>query len=65
MVTSNSPEEHYEKLGVAEKKIVDDWTQKRLMLLQSMVSKSIEDSLKDHSSSERTSEPYIKVVNGT
>merc|ERR1712127_719851 len=32
------------------------------MLLQSMVSKSIEDSLKDHSSSERTSEQYIKVL---
>jgi len=62
MVASNSPEEHYEKLGVAEKKIVDDWTKKRLMLLQSMVSKSIEESLKDHSSSERTSEPYIKVL---
>ena len=62
MTVSNSPEEYYEKLGAAERKIVDDWTEKRSMLLQSMVSKSIEDSLKDHSSSQRTSAPYVKVL---
>jgi len=62
MEASHSPQEHYEKLGVTEKNIVDDWTKKRLVLLQSMISKSIEDSLKDHSSSERKSVPYIKVL---
>ncbi|KAL7544940.1 hypothetical protein ACHAWF_008312, partial [Thalassiosira exigua] len=62
MMASNTPEEYYEKLGVDEKKIVEDWTMRRTVLLQSMVSKSIEDSLKDHSSSERSSVPYTKVV---
>ena len=61
MMKSNSPEEYYEKLGITEKKIIDDWTQKRLLLLQGLVSKSIEDSMKDSSSSKRTSVPYLKV----
>lgn len=62
MTKSNSPEEYYEKLGATEQKIVDNWSQKRSMLLQSMVSKSIEDSLKDHSPTERSSSPYVKLL---
>ena len=62
MMTTNSPEEYFEKLGMAEKEIINDWSQKRQMLMQSMISKSIEDSLKDHSSSERSSSSYVRVL---
>jgi hypothetical protein len=62
MVTSNTPEEYYERLGANEKKIVDDWTEKRSILLQSIVSKSISDSLKSVSHSERTSLPYVRML---
>ena len=61
-MAASSPEEHYEKLDVAAKEIISDWNQRRQMLMQSMVSKSIEDSLKDHSSTERTSSSYMRVL---
>lgn len=62
MITSNTPEEYYERLGAAEKKIVDNWNEKRSMMLQSIMSKSISDSLQNVSHSERTSLPYIRVL---
>ena len=62
MLQSNSPEEYYERLEADERKIVDDWTNRRSILVQSMMSKSIEDSLKDYSSTKRTSKPYVKVL---
>ena len=62
MVESNSPEEHYEKLSDVDRKIVDDWSQRRTVLLQSMVSKSVEHSMADHSTTERVSIPYVKVL---
>lgn len=62
MVASNAPEEYYERLRSPEKKIVDGWTEKRSILLQSMVSKSIVDSLKNATRYERTSLPYLRVL---
>jgi hypothetical protein len=62
MITSNSPEEYYERLGAAETKIVDNWNEKRSALLQSIVSKSISDSLQNVSHSERTSLPYVRML---
>lgn len=62
MMASNAPGEFYEKLGEAEKRVVDDWTQRRAMLLQSMVSKSISDSLKDDACEERSSKPYVRLL---
>ncbi len=62
MVLSNSPEEYYEKLTSSEKKIVDDWNERRPVLLQSMVSKFIGDSLRDESVPERKSNPYVKTL---
>ena len=62
MVESNSPEEHYDKLCDIDRKIVDGWSHKRAVLLQSMVSKSVEHSMADHSTTERASIPYVKVL---
>ena len=62
MMATNSPDEYFAKLGDAEKEVINNWTQRRQMLMQSMVSKSIEDSMKDHASSERKSSSYIKVL---
>jgi hypothetical protein len=62
MVASNFPEEFYERLGAAEKKVVDSWTEKRSILLHSMVSKSIVDSMKNATRHERTSLPYVRML---
>ena len=62
MVVSNSPEEYYEKISSAEKKVVDDWNERRPVLLQSMVSKFIGDSMRDESAPERKSNPYVKTL---
>lgn len=62
MVVSNSPEEYYENLSTAEKKVVDDWNERRPVLLQSMVSKYIGDSMREESAPERKSNPYVKTL---
>lgn len=62
MVASNSPEDYYANLTESEQNIVDDWTTKRHLLMQNKVAKSIEDAVKDHSHSERTSLPYLRVL---
>ncbi len=62
MALSNSPEEYYEKLSSSEKKAVDDWNERRPVLLQSMVSKFIGDSLRNESAPERKSNPYVKTL---
>lgn len=62
MQQSNSPAEYYGKLEAIDKKTVDDWTSKRAVLLQGMISKSIEDSMKDDPSTERISKPYVKLL---
>lgn len=61
MVVSNAPEEYYEQLSPTEKKVVDDWNERRPVLLQSMVSKFIGD-LRDESLPERKSNPYVKTL---
>jgi len=61
MVISNSPDEYYEKLPSTEKRVVDDWNERRPVLLQSMVSKLIGD-LRDESVPERKSNPYVKTL---
>lgn len=62
MTASNSPEECYENFSSIEKKIVDDWKQRRPVLLQNMMSKYIGDSMKEESAPERTSNPYVKML---
>ena len=62
MMASNSPEEYYEQLGADEREIVDCWEKKRTVLLQGMIAKSINDSLKDNTLTERSSAPYVKLL---
>ena len=62
MMTSNFPEEYYERLGDAEKKGIDDWKERRSLLIQSMASRSVVDSLNDETTCERTSVPYVRVL---
>jgi hypothetical protein len=62
MFFSHSPEEYYENLSSAEKKVVDDWNERRPVLLQSMVSKYIGDSMREESAPERKSNPYVKTL---
>lgn len=62
MIISNSPEEYYENLSSADKKVVDDWIARRPILLQSMVSKYIGDSMREELATERTSNPYVKAL---
>lgn len=62
MQCSNSPTEYYEKLGTSEKKLVDEWADKRGVLLQNMISRSIEDSMRHDPSVERKSKPYVKIL---
>lgn len=49
-------------LDAADKKVVDDWTRKRAILLQTMISKSVEDSMRDGPFTERNSTPYAKLL---
>ena len=62
MMTSNFPEEYYERLGDAEKKGINDWKERRSLLMQSMTSRSVVDSLNDQTICERTSLPYVRVL---
>eukprot|EP00804_Cyclotella_cryptica_P025164 CCRYP_013006-RA/>CCRYP_013006-RA protein AED:0.02 eAED:0.02 QI:0/0.5/0.33/1/1/1/3/543/2765 len=62
MHRSNTPVEYYDMLDAADKKVIDDWTQKRAFLLQAMISKSVEDSMRDDPSTERNSRPYVKLL---
>ncbi len=62
MVISNFPEDYYENLTSTEKTIVDDWMKKRQLLVQNKVAKSVQDSVKDQSTLERTSVPYLRVL---
>lgn len=62
MQCSNSPTEYYEKLGTFEKNVVDEWANKRGVLLQNMISRSIEESMKDDPSVERKSKSYVKLL---
>lgn len=62
MVASNSPEDCYANLTESQQNIVDEWTTKRQLLMQNKVAKSIEDAVKDHSHSERTSLPYLRAL---
>ena len=62
MHMSNSPAEYYEGLEAADKDIIDNWNSKRATLLQSMVSKSIEDSMRNQPLVERKSKSYLKLL---
>jgi len=62
MVVSNAPDEYYENLSSAEKKVVDDWNERRPVLLRSMISKYIGDSMREESAPERKSNPYVKML---
>ena len=62
MQQSNSPAEYYQELEAADKKIIDEWNSKRASLLQSMMSKSIEDSMRNDPLVERKSKAYVKLL---
>ena len=64
MMISNSPEDYYENMSLAERGVVDDWNGRRPVLLQNMLSKFVADSMGDASGSgsERRSKPYIKTL---
>ena len=62
MQRSNNPGEHYDKLDSVDKKLVDEWATKRATLLQSMISKTIQDSMNDDPSKERKSKSYVKLL---
>jgi hypothetical protein len=62
MNDSNNPSEYYDKLDAIEKKVVDEWISKRDILLQSMISKSVADYMKDDPTTERKSRAYVKLL---
>jgi len=61
MMLSYSPSDYYEKLPKEGQRIVDNWKEKRAVMMQDMTRKWVDSTLQEDPSLTRTSIPFLRV----